>query len=644
MKIAKFAESDRAKRLSQLLIKRGRLLGIFLFCVGIIIYCLLPLDGLCREKFFDENALLTGLVNREFSDSSLLTHLQTQYKFHYNKTDVHHFVKEKLISFGLEVFTHNYTASRVVTSHDKPQVSQYSGINTYGILRAGRSSSVEALVLTAPDVLGDDEENSGVVVLLALAKYFSSKNYWSKDIIFLVSSNGVVGIQAWVNSYMGVHSPSITSHPLTGRSGAIQGVINLEINTGNIGFMNIVPEGVNAILPNLDLVYVASSLCEQEKLQTTFHVNWDSPGLFSPDTHYAKSLLTSTVVLAHHATGLPLTNHAPFLKHRIDSLTLKSIPGTSFQTKHSVRQLKDLARALEGIFRSLNNLLERLHHSEFFYILMSRDTFVSIGQYSPFFGLLLAPLILESLRQWMLVRGSDIKSVDRPTTSDQPYIDKMGIPPSLSFSLTPLLQVLMFSLASGCGLYYYPTLITFIISPITPEILLGGSLIICVVVSIATILFRISLSEDSYHVSSSILLLLLAICLYSLALMHFAFSLVITISLSIPLSLTTSRNIWSRISLMIVFPPFLLFYLCFSYTLLFPSSSSSQELLNSSLHLLLHGSSLSYSSHYFSGVWLFPLCTLLLWPMWLLCWILGWIRIIIMGVSIKLNEPHPHSD
>ena len=88
-----------------------------------------------------------------------------------------------------------------------------------------------------------------------------------------------------------------------------------------------------------------------------------------------------------------------------------------------------------------------------------------------------------------------------------------------------------------------------------------------------------------------------------------------------------------------IFLPFLLFYLCFSYTLLFPSSSSSfQELLNSSLHLLLHGTSLSYSSHYFSGVWLFPLCTLLLWPMWLLCWILGIIK---MTVS---NEPHPHSD
>lgn len=52
-------------------------------------------------------------------------------------------------------------------------------------------------------------------------------------------------------------------------------------------------------------------------------------------------------------------------------------------------------RSLEGILRSLNNLLERLHHSEFFYVMSSPMTFLSIGQYSPFFGLLVAPLILE---------------------------------------------------------------------------------------------------------------------------------------------------------------------------------------------------------------------------------------------------------
>ena len=32
-------------------------------------------------------------------------------------------------------------------------------------------------------------------------------------------------------------------------------------------------EGVNAILPNLDLVFVASTMCEMERLPITYHLN-----------------------------------------------------------------------------------------------------------------------------------------------------------------------------------------------------------------------------------------------------------------------------------------------------------------------------------------------------------------------------------
>ncbi len=52
-------------------------------------------------------------------------------------------------------------------------------------------------------------------------------------------------------------------------------------------------------------------------------------------------------------------------------------------------------RALEGTFRSVNNLLERLHHSEFFFFTTSTSSFVSIGLYMPPFGLLIAPVVLE---------------------------------------------------------------------------------------------------------------------------------------------------------------------------------------------------------------------------------------------------------
>lgn len=47
------------------------------------------------------------------------------------------------------------------------------------------------------------------------------------------------------------------------------------------------------------------------------------------------------------------------------------------------------------MFRKLNNLLERLHQSYFFYLLPSLSRFVSIGIYMPAFGFLILVLVLK---------------------------------------------------------------------------------------------------------------------------------------------------------------------------------------------------------------------------------------------------------
>ena len=52
-------------------------------------------------------------------------------------------------------------------------------------------------------------------------------------------------------------------------------------------------------------------------------------------------------------------------------------------------------RVVEGIFRSLNNLLERFHQSFFFYLLPATDRYVSIGLYMPPFGLLALPVVIK---------------------------------------------------------------------------------------------------------------------------------------------------------------------------------------------------------------------------------------------------------
>ena len=50
---------------------------------------------------------------------------------------------------------------------------------------------------------------------------------------------------------------------------------------------------------------------------------------------------------------------------------------------------------IEGLFRSLNNLLERFHQSFFFYLLPATGRYVSIGLYMQPFGFLAAPLIVK---------------------------------------------------------------------------------------------------------------------------------------------------------------------------------------------------------------------------------------------------------
>ncbi|OPJ76064.1 glycosylphosphatidylinositol anchor attachment 1 protein [Patagioenas fasciata monilis] len=113
------------------------------------------------------------------------------------------------------------------------------------------------------------------------------------------------------------------------------------------------------------------------------------------------------MVLAQ-ASGQPRGHHGLFLRYRIEAITLRGI--------NSFRQYKyDMAtvgKTLEGMFRKLNNLLERLHQSYFFYLLPSLSRFVSIGLYMPAFGLLLLVLILRislrctGTRVWVAV-GSD---------------------------------------------------------------------------------------------------------------------------------------------------------------------------------------------------------------------------------------------
>lgn len=94
----------------------------------------------------------------------------------------------------------------------------------------------------------------------------------------------------------------------------------------------------------------------------------------------------------------PTGAHGLFHKYAIQALTLEGIE-KSLQSKETYLSvpLHTIGLVIEGIVRSLNNLLERFNRSYWFYLLPSTRRYISIGYYMIPFGLLIIPLGLKAL-------------------------------------------------------------------------------------------------------------------------------------------------------------------------------------------------------------------------------------------------------
>uniref|UniRef100_A0A8C3Q4D4 Uncharacterized protein n=1 Tax=Geospiza parvula TaxID=87175 RepID=A0A8C3Q4D4_GEOPR len=209
--------------------------------------------------------------------------------------------------------------------------------------------------------------------------------YWAKDLIFLVTEHDLLGTQAWLEAYHDVNLTDMRSGGVPGRAGAIQAALALELSSDVVTSVDVAVEGLNGQLPNLDLLNLFHSFCLKSGLLCTFQGKLPPPeGPSGPG--YAQSLRTLGLMVLGQAGGGGA--HGLFLRFRIEALTLRGI--NSFR-QHKF-DLGVLGRTLEGMFRKLNNLLERLHQSYFLYLLPSLARFVSIGSYAPALALLLLVL------------------------------------------------------------------------------------------------------------------------------------------------------------------------------------------------------------------------------------------------------------
>jgi len=115
------------------------------------------------------------------------------------------------------------------------------------------------------------------------------------------------------------------------------------------------------------------------------------------------------------AGGVPSGNHGFFHRFGIEALSIESVHSFTKKSRKREFNLYTAGRIMEGIFRSLNNLLERFHQSFFFYLLPSTSRYVSIGMYMPGFGLLAGSMLIRALGLWYKC----ISDANRPSGTDQ---------------------------------------------------------------------------------------------------------------------------------------------------------------------------------------------------------------------------------
>jgi glycosylphosphatidylinositol transamidase len=394
-------------RRSPILLQLPPYLSILCILIGVIWLLLLPLNEYSRSTYISENAILPGQVFTYYggSEHNIFRALRQEvYTIsHYSPEDRINALQGIIKDFGLKAARQPYTfrvAGETIT-----------GTNVYGILQGPRADATEAMVLMAAWKNVDDQINySGVALALSLARYFQRWSIWSKDIILLIPEDSIYGSEAWVSAYHSTASTptyarNISALPI--KSGALQAAVALDYPAGPWGQrfdkLDVLYDGINGALPNLDLLNTAVNIAHgQMGIDCSLH------GMSNHADKYRDRLECIGRGIVSQAAGHATGPHSAFVPYHIDAITLRTI-GDGWHDEMS------LGRVTESTFRSINNLLEHLHQSFFFYILMGKLRFVSIGSYLPAAMILAGSFTINALALWVLSGRGPVEKPGKTT-------------------------------------------------------------------------------------------------------------------------------------------------------------------------------------------------------------------------------------
>lgn len=209
-----------------------------------------------------------------------------------------------------------------------------------------------------------------------------------------------------------MHPPLV--QPLPSKSGALQGALAIEYPFEHpFESLHIVYDGVNGQLPNLDLFNTAVSIAGGQ-----MGIGANLQEMWNHDDSYKMRLQTILRGMVKQGLGYATGVHSSFMPYHIDAITL--------QTRgHGWQDEMALGRTVESLCRSLNNLLEHLHQSFFFYLLMQANRFVSIGTYLPSAMLIAGNFTVMAIALWM--RSGYQKTIDASSNASAQGDEKRSI-------------------------------------------------------------------------------------------------------------------------------------------------------------------------------------------------------------------------
>ncbi|KAI0721113.1 Gaa1-domain-containing protein [Cerioporus squamosus] len=389
---------------------------LVLFTVGYLWLLAIPSSQFGQRTYIDENALQPGQVhtywswNDVYRADRVLEDLERLRHENATSDEIAKYIVGEFEKIGIPARTQHYSFDTVdgVTE----------GTNAYAVLQSPRASGTEAIVISASRLSrtgeGDGTLNlRGVATVISLAQYLKKYSLWAKDLVFVISDGYLDGMQAWITTYHGAAQPYLHAEPLTLSSGVIWTAINVDYPGHSFSHLGIFFEGLNGRLPNQDLLNSVSLITRHTGgVPVLVHDHIDPrdtpnqpdilpswlPDVIKSNTDVQEYAIRARNIVRHmnyQVRGAASGVHGLLHQFRIDAITVFAVPATGPHGFHS------LGKILESSLRTMNNLLERLHASFFFFLLVGPGAFMKIGSYLPSVILVGTAMLFSGLGEWV---------------------------------------------------------------------------------------------------------------------------------------------------------------------------------------------------------------------------------------------------